>query len=102
MKKIEALIRPFELDEVRDNLHKIGIQDIVVSDVRSSSGNKDDDSYLGENYAGYTIEFMPKVKIEIVVEDANLRKASEALLKTSHNPESKSSILIYDIQIGKL
>ena len=99
MKKIEALIRPFELDEVRDNLHKIGIQDITVTDVRSSSGTKEDDpeSYLGENYAGYVIEFMPKVKIEIFVEAAKVQNVADAVLKSSRQGPTKGNVFVYDV-----
>lgn len=99
MKKIEALIRPFELDEVKENLSEIGIHNITVIDVRSSSGTQEDDPelYLGENYAGYVIEFLPKVKIEIIVDAAKADAVAEAILKSSRNGEHRNSVFVYDI-----
>lgn len=100
MKKIEALIRPFELDEVKENLSEIGIHNITVVDVRASGAGKEDDPelYLGENYAGYVIEFLPKVKIEVIVDKAKAEQVAEAILKSSRNGDSKNSVYIYDIE----
>ncbi len=100
MKKIEALIRPFELDEVKENLKEIGVHNITVVDVRASGNAKEDDPelYLGENYAGYVIEFLPKVKIEIIVDNGKAEAVAEAILKSSRNGETKNSVFVYDIE----
>lgn len=102
MRKVEALIRPFELDEVKDNLGKIGIHNITVVDVRSSSHEREEDPelYLGD--AGYVIEFMPKVKIEVMVDKEKAEAVAKAILKSSRNVDKKgqnrSRVFIYDIE----
>ena len=100
MKKLEALIRPFELDEVKDRLSQVGINKITVTDVRASSGGKEDDPelYLGENYAGYVIEFLPKVKIEVIVDADKVAAAAEAILKTSREGEKRGQVFVYNIE----
>ena len=99
MKKIEALIRPFELDEVKDNLGKVGINKITVTDVRASGGAAEDEEvYLGENYSGYMIEFLPKVKIEVIVDANKAEAAAEAILKSSRDGEKKAQVFVYNIE----
>ena len=67
MKKIEAIIKPFKLDEVKDALHEIGIQGMTVTEVKGFGRQKGHvELYRGAEYA---IEFVPKVKIEVVVSD---------------------------------
>lgn len=99
MKKLEATIRPFELDEAKENLAAIGIHNITVVDVRSLSDAREDDPelYLGENYAGYVIDFLPKVRIELVVEEAKVDEAAEAILKSSRNGKTRGHVFVYDI-----
>ncbi len=68
MKKIEAIIKPFKLDEVKTALHDIGITGMTVSEVRGFGRQKGHtEVYRG---AEYVIDFLPKVKIEVVVDDA--------------------------------
>lgn len=70
MKKIEAIIRPFKLDEVKEALLEEGIRGLTISEVRGygrQKGHKE--TYRGSEYQ---IEFVPKVKIEVVVDDSNL------------------------------
>jgi nitrogen regulatory protein P-II 1 len=73
MKKIEAIIKPFKLDEVKDALNEIGIQGMTVTEVKGFGRQKGHvELYRG---AEYDIAFIPKVKIEIVVSDASVEKA---------------------------
>ena len=68
MKKIEAVIKPFKLDEVKDALNEIGIQGITVSEVKGFGRQKGHtELYRG---AEYVVDFLPKVKLEIIVGDA--------------------------------
>ncbi len=81
MKKIEAVIRPFKLDDVKEALLEEGVRGMTISEVRGygrQKGHKE--TYRGSEYQ---IEFVPKIKIEIVVDDANAEKIVEAILKTA-------------------
>lgn len=72
MKKIEAIIKPFKLDDVKDALHEIGIQGMTVTEVKGFGRQKGHvELYRG---AEYEITFVPKVKLELVVADAMLDK----------------------------
>lgn len=77
MKKIEAVVRHFKLEEVKDALTGIGIQGITVSEVRGfgrQKGHKE--QYRG---AEYTVDFLPKMKIEVVVADDDVAKTAETI-----------------------
>ena len=77
MKKIEAIIKPFKLDEVKNALHEIGISGMTVSEVRGfGRQNGHTEVYRG---AEYVIDFLPKVKIEVVVDDDLAQRAVEAI-----------------------
>ena len=77
MKKIEAIIKPFKLDEVKEALHEIGLQGITVLEAKGFGRQKGHtELYRG---AEYVVDFLPKVKIEIVVEDGMLERAVEAI-----------------------
>ena len=77
MQKIEAIIKPFKLDEVKTALHEIGISGMTVSEVRGFGRQKGHtEVYRG---AEYVIDFLPKVKIEVVVDDALAQRAVEAI-----------------------
>ena len=77
MKKIEAIIKPFKLDEVKNALHEIGVTGMTVSEVRGFGRQKGHtEVYRG---AEYVIDFLPKVKIEVVLDDALAPRAVEAL-----------------------
>lgn len=81
MKKIEAIIRHFKLEEVKDALTAQGIQGMTVMEVRGfgrQKGHKE--QYRG---AEYTVDFLPKVKIEIVVDDASAQTAIETIMNTA-------------------
>lgn len=81
MKKIEAIIKPFKLDEVKETLEKIELAGMTVSEVRGFGRQRGHtELYRG---AEYTIDFLPKVKIEIVVKDSQVEAAIEAILKAA-------------------
>jgi nitrogen regulatory protein P-II 1 len=77
MKKIEAIIKPFKLDEVKTALHEVGVTGMTVSEVRGFGRQKGHtEVYRG---AEYIIDFLPKVKIEVVLDDALAARAVEAI-----------------------
>ncbi len=77
MKKIEAVIKPFKLDDVKDALHEVGVSGITVTEVKGFGRQKGHtELYRG---AEYVIDFLPKVKIEIVVDDAMVENVIEAI-----------------------
>ncbi|GBD91388.1 nitrogen regulatory protein P-II [bacterium BMS3Abin04] len=81
MKKIEAIIRPFKLEDVKEALLEEGIRGLTITEVRGygrQKGHKE--TYRG---AEYEIEFVPKLKIEVVVDDDIVEKVVEAILKTA-------------------
>jgi nitrogen regulatory protein P-II 1 len=79
MKKIEAIIKPFKLDEIKDALHAIGIQGMTVTEVKGFGRQKGHmEVYRG---AEYEIAFLPKVKIEVVVADSVAEKAVSTILE---------------------
>ena len=81
MKKIEAIIKPFKLDEVKEALHEIGLQGITVTEAKGFGRQKGHtELYRG---AEYVVDFLPKVKIEIVLADDMLDRAIEAIMKAA-------------------
>ena len=77
MKKIEAIIKPFKLDEVKEALHEVGLQGITVLEAKGFGRQKGHtELYRG---AEYVVDFLPKVKIEIVLEDGQVERAVEAI-----------------------
>ena len=81
MKKIEAIIKPFKLEEVKENLGLIGIHGMTVTEVKGFGRQKGHtELYRG---AEYIVDFLPKVKIEIVVSDDDLDKAVESIQNTA-------------------
>ncbi|MCP4003021.1 MAG: P-II family nitrogen regulator [bacterium] len=82
MQKVEAIIKPFKLDEVKDALNSIGIQGITVSEVKGFGRQKGHtELYRG---AEYVVDFLPKIKIEIVVPDDLSPKVVEAIQSASN------------------
>ena len=81
MKKIEAIIRHFKLEEVKDALTEIGVQGMTVSEVRGFGRQKGHK----EQYRGteYTVDFLPKVKMEVVVGDDDTERVIEAIQQTA-------------------
>ena len=81
MKKLEAIIKPFKLTEVKEALQELGIQGMTVTEVKGFGRQKGHtEIYRGSEY---TVDFLPKVKIEIVVADAQVKTASDAIVKAA-------------------
>jgi nitrogen regulatory protein P-II 1 len=77
MKKVEAIIKPFKLDDVKEALHELGIKGLTVTEAKGFGRQKGHtELYRG---AEYVVDFLPKVKIEVVVEDALIDRAVEAI-----------------------
>jgi nitrogen regulatory protein P-II 1 len=77
VKKIEAIIKPFKLDDVKDALHEVGVSGLTVSEVKGFGRQKGHtELYRG---AEYVIDFLPKVKVEVVVEDSMVENVVEAI-----------------------
>jgi nitrogen regulatory protein P-II 1 len=82
MKKVEAIIKPFKLDDVKEALHELGIKGLTVTEAKGFGRQKGHtELYRG---AEYVVDFLPKVKIEVVVEDAMLERAVEAIQRSAH------------------
>ena len=81
MKKIEAIIKPFKLDEVREALSDVGVAGLTVTEVKGFGRQKGHtELYRG---AEYIVDFLPKIKIEIVVADQTVELALEAIVKAA-------------------
>ena len=97
MKKIEAIIKPFKLDEVKEALAKEGVQGMTVSEVKGFGRQKGHtELYRG---AEYVVDFLPKIKIELLLEDERARRASElieSIARTGRIGDGKIFILPVD------
>jgi nitrogen regulatory protein P-II 1 len=81
MKKVEAIIKPFKLEEVKDALADLGIEGMTVSEVKGFGRQKGHtEIYRGSEY---TVDFLPKIKIEVVLADASLESALAAIVKAA-------------------
>ena len=81
MKKIEAIIKPFKLDDVKDSLHEVGVSGITVTEVKGFGRQKGHtELYRG---AEYVVDFLPKVKVEVIVQDSLVDRAIEAIVKAA-------------------
>ncbi|NOU25277.1 MAG: P-II family nitrogen regulator [Methylotenera sp.] len=82
MKKIEAVIKPFKLDEVRESLSTIGVNGLTVTEVKGFGRQKGHtELYRG---AEYVVDFLPKIKLELVVADDIVENAVDAIIKAAH------------------
>jgi len=82
MKKIEAIIKPFKLDEVREALSELGVSGLTVTEVKGFGRQKGHtELYRG---AEYVVDFLPKIKLEVVVTAAMLDRAVDAIVKAAH------------------
>ena len=82
MKKIEAIIKPFKLDEVKEALHEVGVKGLTVIEAKGFGRQKGHtELYRG---AEYVVDFLPKVKIEVVMEDTMVERAVEAIQQSAH------------------
>jgi nitrogen regulatory protein P-II 1 len=85
MKKVEAVIKPFKLDEVKEALGEIGVQGMTVSEVKGfgRTGGRAKDSSVMYRGSAYVIDFIPKVKVEIVVKDELVREVVAVIEKAA-------------------
>ena len=82
MKKIEAIIKPFKLDEVKDELNNIGVLGMTVTEVKGYGRQKGHtELYRGAEYA---VDFLPKIKIELVIDDSLVDESVEAIKSKAH------------------
>ncbi|MCK5295905.1 MAG: P-II family nitrogen regulator [Alphaproteobacteria bacterium] len=97
MKKVEAIIKPFKLDEIKDALHELDIQGITVTEVKGFGRQKGHtELYRG---AEYVVDFLPKVKIEVVIHDDLLERTVETIQQTAHTGRiGDGKIFVYNIE----
>ncbi len=82
MKKIEAIIKPFKLEEVKEALAEVGVQGMTVTEVKGFGRQKGHtEIYRGSEY---TVDFLPKVKIDIIVDDGQAALVAEAIVKSAN------------------
>ena len=83
MKKVEAIIKPFTLDEVREALSEVGITGMTVTEVKGLGRQKGHtEIYRGAEYA---VDFLPKIKLELVLPDALVEQAVETIIQAAHS-----------------
>ena len=81
MKKVDAIVKPFKLDEVKDKLNEIGVQGITVTEVKGFGRQKGHtELYRG---AEYVVDFLPKVKMEIVIADTQVDEVIDTIMKAA-------------------
>ena len=81
MKKIEAIIKPFKLEEVKDALHELGLEGMTVTEVKGFGRQKGHtEIYRGSEY---TVDFLPKIKVKIILADGAVEGAVAAIVKTA-------------------
>jgi len=97
MKKVEAIIRPFKLDEVKEALLESGVRGLTISEVRGygrQKGHKE--TYRGSEYQ---IEFVPKIKLEVVIDDGLTEKVIDAILNNAKTGQvGDGKIFVYNIE----
>ncbi|MGH8506072.1 MAG: P-II family nitrogen regulator [Stenotrophobium sp.] len=96
MKFITAIIKPFKLDDVREALSEIGVQGLTVTEVKGFGRQKGHtELYRG---AEYVVEFLPKVKIEVAVDDGKAETAIDAITKAAHTGKiGDGKIFVFDL-----
>lgn len=96
MKKVEAIIRPFKLDEVKESISELGIQGMTVSEVKGfgrTGGKKE--VYRG---SAYVVDFVPKVKVEVVVPDATVRQVVDVVVNAARTGRiGDGKIFVYSV-----
>jgi nitrogen regulatory protein P-II 1 len=97
MKKIEAVIKPFKLDEVRESLSEIGVTGLTVTEVKGFGRQKGHtELYRG---AEYVVDFLPKVKVEIVIQNDMVDRAIEAIIKAARTGKiGDGKIFVYPVE----
>src|SRR5512137_505763 len=96
MKQITAIIKPFKLDEVREALAEVGVTGLTVTEVKGFGRQKGHtELYRG---AEYVVDFLPKVKIEVVVTDAMAEAAIEAIIKAARTGKiGDGKVFVFDV-----
>ena len=97
MKKIEAIIKPFKLDEVKEALHEIGLQGLTVTEAKGFGRQKGHtELYRG---AEYVVDFLPKMKIEVACDDAIAERAVEAIVDAARTGRiGDGKIFVYSLE----
>ena len=97
MKKIEAIVKPFKLNDVKDALHELGLQGMTVTEVKGFGRQKGHtEIYRGSEY---TVDFLPKVKIEMVLSDAEVTAAIDAIVKAARTGKiGDGKVFVYPVE----
>ena len=97
MKKIEAIIKPFKLDDVREALTEIGITGMTVTEVKGFGRQKGHtEIYRGAEYA---VDFLPKVKLELILPEEMVERAIETIVETAHSGKiGDGKIFVYPVE----
>ncbi len=97
MKKIEAIIKPFKLDEVKEALQEVGLQGMTITEAKGFGRQKGHtELYRG---AEYVVDFLPKIKIEMVIEDHLLERTTEAIVAAAHTGRiGDGKIFVYPVE----
>jgi nitrogen regulatory protein P-II 1 len=97
MKKLEAIIKPFKLDDVREALAQIGVNGMTVTEVKGFGRQKGHtEMYRG---AEYNVDFLPKIKLEIVIVDEDVERAIEAIMNTAQTGKiGDGKIFVYNVE----
>ncbi len=97
MKKIEAVVKPFKLDEVREALSEIGVTGLTVTEVKGFGRQKGHtELYRG---AEYVVDFLPKVKVEVVLQDELVERAIDAIVKAARTGKiGDGKIFVTDVE----
>jgi len=96
MKKLEAIIQPFKLEEVKEALKTIGIDGITVNEVRGHGRQKGHkETYRGQEY---TVDFLPKVKLEMVIPDARLEEVLKTVIQAARTGKiGDGKVFVFDV-----
>ena len=97
MKKVEAIIKPFKLDEVREALSEIGVTGLTVTEVKGFGRQKGHtELYRG---AEYVVDFLPKAKVEVIVADSLVERAIEAIVKAARTGKiGDGKIFVFELE----
>jgi nitrogen regulatory protein P-II 1 len=97
MKKVEAIIKPFKLDEVKEALNEVGVRGLTVTEVKGYGRQKGHtELYRG---AEYVVDFLPKVKIEVIVADGEVPKVLEAIISSARTGKiGDGKIFVYPLE----
>ncbi len=97
MKKVEAIIKPFKLDEVKDKLNEIGVKGVTVSEVKGFGRQKGHtELYRG---AEYVVDFLPKIKMEVIISDSQVEDVINAIMQAAQTGRiGDGKIFVIDLQ----